>query len=54
LFSKDDSAYAYLSESAAVFPHGQEFNNILEKIGFIGVANKPQTFGVASIYIATK
>ncbi|MEB8330244.1 bifunctional demethylmenaquinone methyltransferase/2-methoxy-6-polyprenyl-1,4-benzoquinol methylase UbiE [Flavobacteriaceae bacterium KMM 6897] len=54
LFSKDDSAYAYLSESAAVFPHGQAFNNILEKIGFIGVANKPQTFGVASIYIATK
>lgn len=54
LFSKDDSAYAYLSESAAVFPHGQEFNNILEKIGFIGVENKPQTFGVASIYVATK
>lgn len=54
LFSKDDSAYAYLSESAAVFPHGQEFNNILQKIGFIGVANKPQTFGVASIYVATK
>ncbi len=53
-FSKDDSAYAYLSESAAVFPHGQEFNNILQKIGFIGVANKPQTFGVASIYVATK
>ncbi|ALM06437.1 ubiquinone biosynthesis methyltransferase UbiE [Sediminicola sp. YIK13] len=54
LFSKDDSAYAYLSESAAVFPHGQEFNNILQKIGFIGVVNKPQTFGVASIYVATK
>lgn len=54
LFSKDDSAYAYLSESAAVFPHGTAFNNILEKIGFIGVGNKPQTFGVASIYVATK
>ena len=54
LFSKDDSAYAYLSESASVFPHGQEFNNILLKIGFIDVMNKPQTFGVASIYIATK
>ena len=54
LFSKDDSAYAYLSESASVFPHGQEFNNILLKIGFIDVMNRPQTFGVASIYIATK
>jgi len=54
LFSKDDSAYAYLSESASVFPHGENFNNILRKIGFIDVVNKPQTFGVASIYIATK
>jgi len=54
LFSKDRSAYSYLSESAAVFPHGEDFNNILRKIGFIEVTNKPQTFGVASIYVATK
>ncbi len=54
LFSKDRSAYTYLSESAAVFPHGENFNNILRKIGFIEVENKPQTFGVATIYIATK
>ncbi len=54
LFSKDGSAYSYLSESAAVFPHGADFNNILRKIGFIEVTNKPQTFGVASIYVATK
>ena len=54
IFSKDRSAYAYLSESASVFPHGPAFNNILDKIGFIGIENKPQTFGVASIYVATK
>lgn len=54
LFSKDKSAYTYLSESASVFPHGNAFNNILRKIGFIEVENKPQTFGVASIYVATK
>lgn len=54
LFSKDGTAYNYLSESAAVFPHGEDFNNILRKIGFIEVVNKPQTFGVASIYVATK
>lgn len=54
IFSKDRSAYRYLSESASVFPHGKEFNNILAKIGFIGIENKPQTFGVASIYVATK
>ncbi len=54
LFSKDRSAYTYLAESASVFPHGQAFNNILGKIGFIAMENKPQTFGVASIYVATK
>lgn len=53
-FSKDRSAYSYLSESAAAFPHGQAFNNILGKIGFIGMEHKPQTLGVASIYVATK
>ncbi len=54
LLSKDRSAYSYLSESASVFPHGEAFNNILDKIGFIGVENKPQTMGVATIYVATK
>lgn len=54
LFSRDRAAYSYLSESAAVFPHGQDFNNILGKTGFIGMEHRPQTFGVASIYVATK
>ncbi len=54
LFSKDKVAYNYLSESASVFPYGEDFNNILRKIGFKEVKNKPQTFGVASIYIASK
>ena len=54
LFSKDDSAYQYLSESASVFPYGEALNNILKKIGFIDVVSKPQTFGVATIYSATK
>lgn len=54
IFSKDNSAYGYLSESASVFPHGETFNNILRKTGFIDVTNKPQTFGVASIYVAKK
>lgn len=54
LFSKDKVAYRYLSESASVFPHGEVLNNILRKIGFNEVKNKPQTFGVATIYKATK
>jgi len=54
LFSKDDVAYGYLSESAAAFPCGEALNNILIKIGFIDVVALPQTFGVATIYSASK
>jgi demethylmenaquinone methyltransferase/2-methoxy-6-polyprenyl-1,4-benzoquinol methylase len=54
LFSKDDAAYGYLSESAAAFPYGEKLNNILRKIGFINVEALPQTFGVATIYSASK
>ena len=54
IFSKDDSAYQYLSESASVFPYGEALNNILRKIGFIDVESNPQTFGVATIYAASK
>jgi demethylmenaquinone methyltransferase/2-methoxy-6-polyprenyl-1,4-benzoquinol methylase len=54
LFSKDDVAYGYLSESAAAFPYGEALNNILKKVGFIDVIAMPQTFGVATIYSASK
>ncbi|TVZ53212.1 bifunctional demethylmenaquinone methyltransferase/2-methoxy-6-polyprenyl-1,4-benzoquinol methylase UbiE [Dokdonia sp. Hel_I_53] len=54
LFSKDKKAYGYLSESAIAFPFGEALNNILRKIGFKDVQDKPQTFGVATIYTATK
>ena len=54
IFSKDDVAYGYLSESASVFPYGEALNNILRKIGFIDVEAMPQTFGVATIYSASK
>jgi len=54
LFSKDKNAYSYLPESAAAFPYGKNFNNILQKNGFNNATNKPLTFGVASIYTATK
>jgi demethylmenaquinone methyltransferase / 2-methoxy-6-polyprenyl-1,4-benzoquinol methylase len=54
LFSKDDVAYCYLSESANNFPFGEMLNNILRKIGFIDVEALPQTFGVATIYKASK
>ena len=54
LFSKDNVAYGYLSESSAAFPYGEVLNNILRKTGFIDVKAMPQTFGVATIYSASK
>ncbi len=54
LFYKDRQAYEYLSESASVFPYGEMLNNILRKTGFIEVKHMPQTFGVATIYSASK
>ena len=54
LFSKDKAAYSYLSDSANEFPFGEALNNILRKIGFIDVQHLPQTFGVATIYHASK
>jgi demethylmenaquinone methyltransferase/2-methoxy-6-polyprenyl-1,4-benzoquinol methylase len=54
MFSKDKVAYQYLSDSASIFPYGEKLNNILQKIGFIEIKHLPQTFGVATIYSASK
>lgn len=54
LFSKDNSAYGYLSESASKFPYGEALNTILRKVSFTECKAMPQTLGVATIYTATK
>jgi demethylmenaquinone methyltransferase/2-methoxy-6-polyprenyl-1,4-benzoquinol methylase len=54
LFSKDKVAYSYLSASANSFPFGDAFNNILQKNGFTHTKDTPVTFGVATIYTASK
>jgi demethylmenaquinone methyltransferase/2-methoxy-6-polyprenyl-1,4-benzoquinol methylase len=54
LFSKDKSAYAYLSESAIKFPYGGEFVKILEKTGLKNVRSIPQMCGISTIYYAKK
>jgi len=54
IFSKDKNAYRYLPESAAAFPYGESFNNILLKTGFNTSTVYPQTFGIATIYQAIK
>ncbi len=54
LFSKSAIAYTYLPNSVEVFPEGEQLCLILQHIGFKNIVCKPQTFGVATIYIAEK
>lgn len=55
VFSKDRSAYTYLSKSASAFPYGKKFKTILEKIGFANTKYYPKTLGgVATIYVGNK
>lgn len=54
IVSKDNTAYTYLPESVAVFPEGKDFCDILERIGFQEVKNKPLTFGITTLYNAVK
>lgn len=54
LFSKDHRAYSYLPESVEAFPYGENLCNILRQCGYAHVSYQILTFGVASIYTATK
>lgn len=54
VISKDKSAYTYLPESVEAFPDGTDFENVLKKVGFKKTTCKPLTFGISSIYTATK
>ena len=54
LVSKDNRAYTYLPDSVNAFPFGEKMKNILVEIGFKTVEYRKQSFGIATIYKATK
>ena len=54
LVSKDARAYTYLPESVTHFAQGQEFADILTKVGYKNATSTPLTFGTASLYVASK
>lgn len=54
MMSKNDSAYGYLPASISVFPHGKPMFELLEKVGMTDVKRRRFTFGVCSLYLATK
>lgn len=54
LFSKDRAAYTYLPESVKAFPDGKKFTDILMRLGYNNTTCEPLTFGISSLYTATK
>ena len=52
--SKDEKAYAYLPESIAAFPEGQEMIDILTKLGYKNVEAELVSGGIATIYSGVK
>jgi demethylmenaquinone methyltransferase/2-methoxy-6-polyprenyl-1,4-benzoquinol methylase len=54
LFSKDHRAYSYLPESVEAFPYGENLCKIISTCGYTNVSFQILTFGVASIYVASK
>lgn len=54
LFSKDNRAYSYLTESVKAFPNNQNFVNILNKLNYKNTSFKKLSFGVAAIYQGQK
>lgn len=54
IVSKDNAAYTYLPESVNAFPEGDEFVNILSKLGYKNIQPITLMFGIASIYKANK
>lgn len=54
LVSKDSNAYEYLTATIEAFPQGEQMTAILRKAGFREASFKRLTFGICTMYFATK
>ncbi len=54
LFSKDKNAYTYLYDSVQAFPGYDEFQSIMEEVGFKNCRWHALTFGICCLYIGEK
>lgn len=54
LISHDGSAYSYLTKTIEAFPQGERMVDILRKAGFAEASFKRLTFGICTMYFATK
>ena len=54
IVSRDAKAYTYLPATMEAFPQGEIMQGILEKTGYSEVSFKRFTFGLSTLYFATK
>ena len=54
LISKDQRAYRYLTATIEAFPQGEQMMVILAKAGFSQTSFERMTFGICTMYLATK
>ena len=54
MVSKDPKAYSYLTNTIEAFPQGEEMMGILRKAGFKETTFRRLTFGICTMYFATK
>ncbi|MBQ7419747.1 MAG: bifunctional demethylmenaquinone methyltransferase/2-methoxy-6-polyprenyl-1,4-benzoquinol methylase UbiE [Prevotella sp.] len=54
LISRDTAAYSYLTKTIEAFPQGEQMVGILKQAGFREASFKRLTFGICTMYFATK
>lgn len=54
IISKDTSAYSYLTKTIEAFPQGEQMVEILKRAGFREAIFRRLTFGICTMYFATK
>ena len=54
IISKNDKAYSYLTATIEAFPQGERMMIILQRAGFSETTFRRLTFGICTLYIATK
>ncbi|MCR5132173.1 MAG: bifunctional demethylmenaquinone methyltransferase/2-methoxy-6-polyprenyl-1,4-benzoquinol methylase UbiE [Prevotella sp.] len=54
LISRDKSAYSYLTATIEAFPQGERMVEILHRAGFAEASFRRLTFGICTMYFATK
>ena len=54
MISKDTNAYGYLTATIEAFPQGERMMEVFSRAGFVDAAFRRLTFGVCTLYVATK